>query len=144
MKNTFKFFSLLILVCTSVFLISAISYNIAYKKISEEYAQNPPYSTQKSQNATQATVNAAAPNQNNESSWSSDDENVNIEYYMVKLIGNKLGVYIYHNNCEEFMYDIDLNGKYLSDDEQSMLKNGIKLYSKGELTGFIENYTSWF
>lgn len=141
MKKYLKIFSGLVSICIIIIIVSVISYKIAYKKISEEYITNFEYSISNSDSGS-TTVNAEEPPNNNELLWSNDDGNTNIEYYKVKLNENKLSVYIYNNDIEEFMYDIDLNGKHLSSDEKNMLSEGKILYTKGELTGFIENYTS--
>lgn len=140
MKRFIKFVSLLCGIGLSIFIISIISYNMAYNKLSIENNLNFQH-LKPTNTATNNIVNAAIP-ENSEAFWHNDDENIDIEYYIVRLDGTKLCVYIYNENSEEFMYDIDLHEKNLSDEEKLMLSQGKILYSKGELTAFIENYTS--
>ncbi len=64
------------------------------------------------------------------------------EYYLVRLEGDALEVYVAHSGKEEFLYNREIYKNDLSESDLKMLCNGVKLESASELTAFIENFTS--
>jgi hypothetical protein len=64
------------------------------------------------------------------------------EYYLVRLQGDELEVYVAYSGKEEFLYNRAVYKNDLSDSDLRMLRNGVVLGSASELTAFIENFTS--
>ncbi len=64
------------------------------------------------------------------------------EYYVVRLEGTTLGIYVAAEGKEEFLYHADVYKNNLSADDLKLLQDGVKLMNISELTGFIENFTS--
>jgi len=64
------------------------------------------------------------------------------EYYLVRLEGDALEVYVVHSGKEEFLYNRKVYKNDLSDRDLAMLHSGVMLESASKLTAFIENFTS--
>ncbi len=64
------------------------------------------------------------------------------EYYVVRLEGTTLGIYVAADGKEEFLYHADVYKNNLSADDLKLLQDGVRLMNISELTGFIENFTS--
>lgn len=73
---------------------------------------------------------------------SGHDQPQPFEYYLVRLEGDLLDVYVSHGGKEEFLYNKEVYKNDLSQEDTEMLIAGVKLQSASELTGFIENFTS--
>lgn len=69
-------------------------------------------------------------------------ESTKLDYYIVRLEGEALGVYASFGGREEFLYNKDVYKANLSQSDIELLSSGVKLNSPSELTGFMENYTS--
>ena len=71
-----------------------------------------------------------------------EDTAVQFEYYVVRLEGDDLSIYVVHNENEEFLYTEKVYKNSLSAQDLALLEAGVKLNSSSELTGFLENFTS--
>lgn len=70
------------------------------------------------------------------------DSAVQFEYYIVRLMGDELGIYVSHSGDEEFLYTEKIYKNNLSQRDIELLESGVKLKDTPELTGFLENFTS--
>ncbi len=135
LKTTFKIFMLFVLVTFVAvgtgFATYTITKNIMEEKsaVLTETASVPDRYPVESEDAR-------------ESMASSHDEPQPFEYYLVRLEGDLLDVYVSHGGKEEFLYNKEVYKNDLSQEDTKMLIAGVKLKSASELTGFIENFTS--
>lgn len=65
-----------------------------------------------------------------------------LEYYVARMNGRKLGIFICSNNTEKFAYNLEVDFYSLSEQDQSLLTQGVVLYNTEELAKFIEDFTS--
>lgn len=65
-----------------------------------------------------------------------------LEFYVCRMNGEKLGVYIHRGGKEEFLYNMDVDYYSLSEQDQQLLTQGVVLYNDEELTKFTEDFTS--
>ena len=70
------------------------------------------------------------------------DTAVQFEYYIVRLMGDELGVYVSHSGDEEFLYTEKIYKNNLSQRDIELLESGVRLEDTPALTGFLENFTS--
>lgn len=71
-----------------------------------------------------------------------EDKPMSLDFYVVRLEGENLSVYASCSGREEFLYNEPIYVSDLSEEDQKLLKNGVRLKSSSELTGFLENFTS--
>ena len=64
------------------------------------------------------------------------------KYYMVKLEGDKINVYVNYKEHEELLYGEQINLNDLSEDDKKILTEGVQFKNMSELTEFTENLTS--
>lgn len=65
-----------------------------------------------------------------------------LEYYVARMNGKKLGIFICSNNTERFAYNLEVDFASLSEQDQALLTQGVVLYNAEELAKFIEDFTS--
>lgn len=65
-----------------------------------------------------------------------------LEYYVARMNGKKLGIFVCSNNTERFSYDLEVDFYSLSERDQALLTQGVVLYNEEELAKFIEDFTS--
>lgn len=65
-----------------------------------------------------------------------------LEYYVARMNGRKLGIFICSNNTEKSAYNLEVDFYSLSEQDQSLLTQGVVLYNTEELAKFIEDFTS--
>lgn len=135
LKTTFKIFMLFVLV-TFVAVGTGVATYTVTKNIMEE-------------KASQVSETVSVPDKypvESESGQGSvarrSEDPERFEYYLVRLEGDLLDVYVSHGGKEEFLYNKEVYKNDLSDEDKKMLIAGVKLKSASELTGFIENFTS--
>lgn len=134
LKTTFKIFMLFLLL-----IVVAVSTGLATYNITRNIIE--------SRSASAAQAPALSPADETEPKTRADNrkENSNktgFEYYLVRLDGENLEVYVSHDGKEEFLYSREVYQSDLSEDDLETLSGGVKLQTASELTGFIENFTS--
>ena len=67
---------------------------------------------------------------------------ITFEYYIVRLEGNLLNVYVCADNSEEFLYSEEIVTSNLTKTDIEFLEQGTVLYTTGQLTQFMENFVS--
>lgn len=70
------------------------------------------------------------------------EDNVDDEYYTVRLENEKICVYALIEGREEFLYSVDVYGPDLPQGDKLLLEGGVRLENASELTAFMEDYTS--
>lgn len=70
------------------------------------------------------------------------DEPLEFDFYVARLEGSVINIYVSDEGRESFLYSIDVYVKNIPYDDVKMLSEGVKLYSKQELTSFEEDFTS--
>ena len=90
-------------------------------------------------NAADVAVQARAAAQERQTQHTQEDP---LEYYIARMNGRKLGIYICSNNIEKFSYDLEVDFYSLSEQDQALLTQGVVLYNAEELAKFIEDFTS--
>ncbi len=69
------------------------------------------------------------------------EEQVNNEHYVLKEIGKYIKVYSIDNNGKEEQYmSTDIATEYLPETDKESLKEGIHVYSKGELNEILQDF----
>ena len=134
LKTTFKILMLFLLMVVVALSTGIATYNITKNIIEEEnssVAQASAFSeVQETSRASRPTVRK------------SESSRDNFEYYLVRLDGENLEIYVYNDGKEEFLYSREVYVHDLSENDINTLSRGVKLESISELTGFIENFTS--
>ena len=69
-------------------------------------------------------------------------ESLGFKYYMVKLEGDKINVYVNYKEHEELLYGEQINVSDLSIEDKELLTEGKEFEKMSELTEFTENFTS--
>lgn len=134
LKTTFKIFMLFLLL-----IVVAVSTGLATYSITRNIIEN------RSASAAQALAVSHSNETVFETRADNRRESINktgFEYYLVRLDGENLEVYVSHGGEEEFLYSREVYSRDLSQDDLEMLNGGVKLRTASELTGFIENFTS--
>ncbi len=134
LKTTAKIFLIFILLVTVAVATGFVTYTLT-KRIAEENLVE----------TAEAATSKDATNESDADTLSvptSEPVPVPSEYYTVRLEGATVGVYVINDGKEEFLYHANVYQSDLSADDLTMLKQGVKLMSLSELTGFIENFTS--
>ena len=63
------------------------------------------------------------------------------EHYIVKENNGHISIYnIDENNAEHFVKNTEILTKYLPEEDQESLKNGIKIIGKKDLSIFLEDF----
>ncbi len=135
LKTSVKVFLLFTLLVATSLTTGFVTYTVT-KRIIEEKAVTAQKSAEP-YTRTETTV----PTQKSDLEAEKDTA-VQFEYYIVRLEGNDLSVYVSHNGAEEFLYTERVYKNNLSSQDISTLEAGVKLNNSSELTGFIENFTS--
>ncbi len=133
LKTTFKIFMLFILMAVVSVATGVLTYNITKASLEENSALAAP--------AVEVSKTAVPL----ETSTDTEDKRTNgakFDYYLVKLCGEEIGIYVSHDGKEEFLYSHKIFKNDLSQHDFEMLSDGIKLYSASSLTGFLEDFTS--
>lgn len=110
------------------------TYTITRRVIAE---QNAVAADVEPKQRTDATVPTSLKNQEEQK-----DTAVQFEYYIVRLMGDELGVYVSHSGDEEFLYTEKIYKNNLSKRDIELLESGVRLEDTPALTGFLENFTS--
>lgn len=133
LKTTAKIFLIFILLITVAVATGFVTYTLT-KRIADENLVE----------TAEAASDASSQDSGANALSASADEVVPVpsEYYTVRLEGATVGVYAITDGKEEFLYHANVYQNDLSADDLTMLKQGVKLMSLSELTGFIENFTS--
>ena len=72
----------------------------------------------------------------------SQSESMGFKYYLVKLEGDKINVYVNYKEHEELLYGEQINISDLSTEDKEILTEGKEFKKMSELTEFTENFTS--
>lgn len=134
LKTTFKIFMLFLLLIAVAVSTGLATYNIT-RNIIESRSASATQAPAVSHN--NETVSATRADNRRESR-----NNTGFEYYLVRLDGENLEVYVSHDGKEEFLYSREVYSRDLSEDDLETLSGGVRLRTASELTGFIENFTS--
>lgn len=135
LKTTFKVIMLFVLLVLVAVATGFATYNITRNMVEEQRAQA--YQTSAPQQITETRDGKMG--RDTDSHSTSEDER---EYYLVRLQGDALEVYVAYSGKEEFLYNREIYKSDLSERDTEMLRNGVMLKSASELTAFIENFTS--
>ena len=135
LKTTFKIFMLFVLVT-----FVAVGTGVATFTVTKNIMEGKASQVSEAVSVHDKYPVESEPGQGNAASRSEDPER--FEYYLVRLEGDLLDVYVSHGGKEEFLYNKEVYKNDLSDEDKKMLIAGVKLKSASELTGFIENFTS--
>ena len=77
----------------------------------------------------------------NEIEQAISEEQVNNEHYVLKEIGKYIKVYSVDNNEKEELYmSTEITTEYLPETDKESLKEGIHVYSKGELNEILQDF----
>ncbi len=135
LKTTFKVIMLFVLLVLVAVATGVATYNITVNMMEEQRVQAR--QTSAYQQITE-THDSRTDESDNLHSTLADSE----EYYLVRLEGDALEVYVSYSGKEEFLYNREVYKNDLSEGDLKMLQNGVMLGSASELTAFIENFTS--
>lgn len=135
LKTTFKVIMLFVLLVLVAVATGVATYNFTRNMMEEQQVQAHQTSAPRQMAETQ---NVTTDEGDNAQSLSSDER----EYYLVRLEGDALEVYVAYSGKEEFLYNRRVYKNDLSESDIKMLHNGVVLKNASELTAFIENFTS--
>ena len=133
LKTTFKIFMLFILMAVVSVVTGVLTYNITKASLEERAVLAVP-----ALEASKTTV----PKESTDTGENKNASGATFDYYLVKLFGDEIGIYVSHDGKEEFLYSHKIFKNDLSQHDFEMLSDGIKLYSAPSLTGFLEDFTS--
>jgi len=71
-----------------------------------------------------------------------DGNNIAAEFFIVRENDGRIGVFVNHNGEEQFLYNIDRLVRFLPEADQALLRQGIVLNTREELTMFEEDFGS--
>lgn len=133
MKKTLKFTAILaIVLCAS----TAVGYSAFRYFLNEDDAPISAHIPEKGESTALAASTSALPVEG------SADEPLEFDFYVARLEGSVINIYVSDEGRESFLYSIDVYVKNIPYDDVKILSEGIKLYSKQELTSFEEDFTS--
>lgn len=135
LKTSVKIFLTFILV-----VLVGVGTGIATYTITRKLTAETPANAIQSTSAESTPVQSMP--QKSDTQRTADIPDSALEYYMVRLEGTTLGVYVAYDGKEEFLYHENVYKNDLSAEDMQMLQSGVKLLSIPELTGFMENFTS--
>lgn len=134
MKNLVIVISIII----SILLIFAISVYIGTNIKIPETEQIP---QEQDIISTKQEENLENEVQVNEIEQAISEEQVNNEHYVLKEIGKYIKVYSVDNNEKEELYmSTEITTEYLPETDKESLKEGIHVYSKGELNEILQDF----
>ena len=134
LKTTFKVIMLFVLLALVAVATGLATYTVTKNMIEEQHAHAR--QTSAPQRITE-TDSSERESDNPGTTTRKEDE-----YYLVRLEGDALEVYVAHSGKEEFLYNRKVYKNDLSERDLEMLYSGVMLESASELTAFIENFTS--
>ncbi len=134
LKTSFKVLMLFVLLVIVAVATGLATYNITQNMMEEQQVQ-----AQQTSSTQQTTEKQRLITDESISSQGATEER---EYYLVRLQGDALEIYVAYSGEEEFLYSREVYKKDLSHSDLKMLRNGVVLKSASELTAFIENFTS--
>lgn len=129
-----KIVSWTLCLCVLTFCAGLISYEITTKRLNQTQGEMPTADT-----AAEIAVQAKAAEQTQSAAGQRAES---LEYYVARMNGKKLCIYICRSNTEEFAYAVDVDYYSLSEQDQVLLTQGVVLYNNEELAKFIEDFTS--
>ena len=133
MKKTLKFMAILaIVLCAS----TAVGYSAFRYFLNEDDAPISVHMPEKDESTALAASTSALPVEG------SADEPLEFDFYVARLEGSVINIYVSDEGRESFLYSIDVYVKNIPYDDVKILSEGVKLYSKQELTSFEEDFTS--
>ena len=135
LKTTFKILALFVLLTVVGVATGLTTYTVTRRMLEEQNASAKVSETVETRNDDAVSVGSDAEPKGNTS-------DTGFEYYLVRLEGDELNIYVSHNGKEEFLYNRDIYKTDLSNQDRLMLEEGVQLRSPSALTGFIENFTS--
>ena len=135
LKTTFKVIMLFVLLVLVAVATGLATYTVTRNMV-EEQLVNARQTSAPRQITETDNGDGESNTQEKEAQTESD------EYYLVRLEGNALEVYVAHSGKEEFLYNREIYKNDLSRKDLEMLHSGVMLESASELTAFIENFTS--
>lgn len=71
-----------------------------------------------------------------------ENESSKFNFYTVKLEDDTLNIYVNYEQHEELLYGEKINTGDLSEEDKTLLENGVRLEGMGEVTSLTENFTS--
>lgn len=135
LKTTFKILALFVLLAIVGVATGLTTYTVTRRMLEEQSVSARESETVETRNNDTVSVGSdAEPNGNT--------SDTGFEYYLVRLEGDELNIYVSHNGKEEFLYNREIYKTDLSNQDRLMLEEGVQLRSPSALTGFIENFTS--
>lgn len=135
LKTTFKVIMMFVLLALVAVATGLATYTVTRNMTEEQLAQARQTSAPQQITETQADETDS----DAQGRGTTEDER---EYYLVRLEGDALEVYVAHSGKEEFLYNREVYKNDLSESDLRMLHSGVILESASELTAFIENFTS--
>jgi len=69
-------------------------------------------------------------------------EEVSAEFYIARERDGRIGIFRSRNGEEQFLYNIDTLVRFLPETDQELLRRGVVLYTREELTMFEEDFSS--
>lgn len=135
LKTTFKVIMLFVLLALVAVATGLATYTVTRNMLEEQLAHAR--QTSAPQQITETDNGDGESNAQGKESQAERDE-----YYLVRLEGDALEVYVAHSGKEEFLYNREVYKNDLSQRDLEMLYSGVMLESAAELTAFIENFTS--
>lgn len=129
----FSIFAVLIAVFSAV-----TSYIVTSNILKQEPVRN--LSIQKP--ADEVSVSVSAQEETEIDDDLTQNESLGFKYYLVKLEGDKINVYVNYKEHEELLYGEQINISDLSTEDKEILTEGKEFERMSELTEFTENFTS--
>ncbi len=135
LKTTFKILIMFVLLAFVGVATGLVTYTVTRRMLEEQSISAR--QTEVVQNTDNETVSVGSDAEPEEKTPAAG-----FEYYLVRLEGEELNIYVSHSGKEEFLYNREIYKNDLSDQDRLMLEEGVQLRSPSALTGFIENFTS--
>lgn len=135
LKTTFKILIMFVLLAFVGVATGLVTYTVTRRMLEEQsISARETENIQSTENETVSVGSDAEPEEKASATG--------FEYYLVRLEGEELNIYVSHSGKEEFLYNREIYQNDLSDQDRLMLEEGVQLRSPSALTGFIENFTS--
>lgn len=123
-------------------LIAVLSSVASYIITANILKKEPAAEVETKQVVSEAPVSVSAQESSEDEEKTNETDSSGFKYYLVRLEGDKLNVYVNYEEHEELLYGEQLNLNDLSEEDKNILTEGKQFEKMSELTEFTENFTS--
>lgn len=130
-KKLFRSLMLGVIVFSVALLAGYLSYVLTYR-----------YQTQRVRETLLSQDTVEASPVNSDARPLAQDDILSVDYYIAKLEGEQIAIYISAEGKEAFLYSLDIRTGDLTEEDISQLTQGMILKTRQDLVSFEEDFTS--